>query len=121
MTDTALSAVVENRLDGGNATDFDPGQAMPEALKQACQENPHLLEYLNRLPISRIGMPEYLPELSRRAAERKEPNLIYPVGRNGMFVHILYDEKGDRHNYIPIEPTTSVDLGSLMARWKTPA
>jgi len=116
MADAVLSAVVEDRLDGDNSTDSDPGQAMPEALKHACQENPHLLEYLNRLPISRIGMPEYLPELSRRAAERKEPNLIYPVGHNGMFVHILYDEKGDRHNYIPIEPTTSVDLGSLMTQ-----
>ena len=91
-------------------------QSLPEALRKACEEHPHLLEYVSRLRDSRIAPPQYLSELSRKMAEKTQPNLIYPVGSNGIFVHILADETGDRHNYIPIEPTTTLDLGHLMER-----
>src|SRR3989304_9415258 len=90
-----------------------PDIVMPDALRRACEENPHLFEYVRRLHASGIAVPEYLPELSRKMADRKEPNLIYPVGSSGIFVHILFDETGDRHTYIPIEPTTTLDLGAL--------
>jgi flagellar protein FlaI len=88
-------------------------ESLPETLREVVEDNPHLLEYLSRLPISKIGMPEYLPELSRTMAENKVPNVIYPI-RQGIFIHILFDESGYRHNYIPIEPTTTLQLDTLL-------
>ncbi len=35
--------------------------------------------------------------------------------KNGIFVHILFDESGFRNNYIQIEPTTTLQLDKLMA------
>jgi len=107
---------VETGPEARETNDLTSGQPLPEALREVCEKNGHLLEYINKLRTSGVGIPEYLPQLTRKMSERTEPNLIYPVGKSGVFVHILYDETGDRHNYIPIEPTTTLDLGQLMDR-----
>lgn len=116
MASTVTPLMVEKRPDIGYSEAPPPGQILPEGLKKACEANPHLLEYLSRLRASGIGVPEYLPQLSRKMAEKTEPNIIYPVGTNGIFIHILYDDTGDRHNYIPVEPTTTLDLSYLMEK-----
>lgn len=90
-----------------------PG-VLPESLQKACRDNPHLLEYLKMLPFSRIGIPVFYTELPRKLAENREPNLIYPVGHRGMFIHILFDETGGRNYYIPIEPSTTLNLDTLV-------
>ena len=118
MATVKLPFSVEGNTAGGDTGHIqgDLREALPENLRKAAEENPNLMEYLNWLPVSRIGIPEYFPELSRKAAELKEPNLIYPINRNGIFVHILFDEKGDRHHYISIEPTTTLDLARVMSK-----
>ncbi|MBN1368570.1 MAG: type II/IV secretion system ATPase subunit [Dehalococcoidales bacterium] len=88
-------------------------ESLPETLCEVAEQNSHLFDYLCRLPISQVGMPEYLPELSRKMAEVKVPNIIYPIKQDGIFVHILFDEGGYRHHYIPIEPTTTLKLETL--------
>jgi archaeal flagellar protein FlaI len=98
-------------LDTNKLRDELPG-ILPEAFQKAVQEYPHLLEYLKILPLDKIGIPEYFTELSRKLVESREPNLIYPAGNRGVFVHILFDESGDRTHYIPIEPSTTLDLDS---------
>jgi flagellar protein FlaI len=86
---------------------LDIEEAMPEALKTVCRENPHLFDYISGLPLSEIGMPEYVPELSRKMGDNKKPNYIYPAHWKGVFVHILFDSEGVRNQYIPIEPSTT--------------
>ena len=116
MARTEVQPPVEERTDTGFSETTPPGQVLTEALKKACEENPHLLEYINRLRASGIGIPEYVAKLSKKMSDRKEPNLIYPAGTNGIFIHILYDDTGDMHNYIAVEPTTMVDLSDLMVK-----
>lgn len=91
------------------------GEMLPEGLREVAETNPRLFEYISWLPISRIGVPEYAAELTRSMGDNKAPNIIYPVKKNGIFVHILFDESGFRNNYIQIEPTTTLQLDKLMA------
>ena len=116
MARTEAPPPVEERTDTGFSETTPPGQVLPEALRKVCEENPHLLEYMSRLRASGIGIPEYVAKLSKKMSERAEPNLIYPVGTNGIFIHILYDATGDMHNYITVEPTTTLDLSDLMEK-----
>lgn len=110
----AQPQVEENKARGLSKT-APSGQVFSEALKKACEESPHLLEYVNQLSAD-IGIPEYVPKLSRKMSEDTKPNLIYPTSAKGIFIHILYDETGDMHNYIAVEPTTTVDLSSIMEK-----
>ena len=89
-------------------------ESLPPELKEVCEDNPHLLEYLSMLPISEIGMPQYYAELSRKLGDIKEPNIIYPVDRAGVFIHILFDKEKDRNHYIPVEPIVAQNLDQLM-------
>jgi archaeal flagellar protein FlaI len=91
------------------------GEMLPEGLREVAETNPRLFEYISWLPISRIGVPEYAAELTRSMGDNKAPNIIYPVKKNGIFVHILFDDSGFRNNYIQIEPTTTLQLDKLMA------
>ena len=116
MARTEAPPPVEERTDTGFSETTPLGQVLPEALRKVCEENPHLLEYMSRLRASGIGIPEYVAKLSKKMSERAEPNLIYPVGTNGIFIHILYDATGDMHNYITVEPTTTLDLSDLMEK-----
>ncbi len=76
---------------------------LPEAFRNVVDINPHLLEYLNMLPVSQTGIPDFCPELNKGMSDLKEPNIIYPVG-GGVFTHIMVDFKDSRNNYIQIEP-----------------
>jgi len=91
---------------------------MSEALKKACDDNPHLLEYVAGLPAS-IGMPEYAAELTRKMGENKQPNIIYATNRSGVFIHILFDPDDVRNRYIPIEPISTMDIQALLAKVET--
>lgn len=116
MGNITLPFSIENKVDARDAerTRSELAEMLPEGLREAAEQNPRLFEYLSWLPISKIGVPEYLPELSRKTADVKAPNLIYPVRQDGIFVHVLYDEDGYRPHYIPIEPTTTLRLDSLL-------
>ena len=114
MARTAAQPPVEERTDTGSPETTPSGQGFTEALKKACAESPHLLAYVNQLRASGKVIPEYVAKLSKKMTALTEPNLIYPVGANGIFIHILYDDTGDMHNYIAVEPTTTMDLSNLM-------
>ncbi|MGD0905041.1 MAG: hypothetical protein ABR924_19250, partial [Terracidiphilus sp.] len=112
MSTTILPFKINDKIDGILNEDLQNNilKALPENLQKAAQENPHLFEYLKNLTIAKISIPEYYDELSHKMAEKKDLNLIYPVGRYGVFVHILSDQSGDRNYYIPIEPSTTLNL-----------
>lgn len=86
--------------------------SLPDELREAATDHPHLLSYLGILVQAKISIPEYFTELNKSLATRRELNLIYPVRHNLSFVHLLSDENGDRTHYIPIEPTTTLDLAA---------
>ncbi len=76
-------------------------------------KHPHLLEYLQMIPIENYGMPKFYEVLDRTAANNPNPNLIYPV-KEGIFTHILYDHGDGRNTYIPIEPILVDNINRLM-------
>ena len=92
--------------------------SMSDALKKACEDSPHLLEYVGSLPSS-VGMPEFALELTRKMGETKQPNIIYATHKNGVFIHVLFDPDDVRNHYIPIEPTSTMDVAELMAKVET--
>jgi len=81
-------------------------------LAQDADQAPHLMEYLHRIPVADVGVPEFFPKLDRKAADLENRNLIYPVGR-GIYVHIFADKTDVRDFYIPIEPVTD-DIDDLL-------
>ena len=87
---------------------------LPEGLREVAEQNPRLFEYISWLPISKIGIPDYAQELTRNMGDNKAPNIIYPIKNDGLFVHILFDDSGYRHNYIQIEPTTALSLDKIL-------
>ncbi|HXY74211.1 MAG TPA: type II/IV secretion system ATPase subunit, partial [Dehalococcoidales bacterium] len=89
-------------------------EILPDEFKSVVTSNPHLLEYLLILPIVKIGLPVYYPELTKSMSENKRPNIIYPIKQDGIFVHVLFSENGYRHNYIQIEPSTTRNLQQLL-------
>ena len=86
---------------------------LSKELRQACEEHPFLADYVGRLPIDEIGVPDYYPKLSRRLKDLEERNLIYPI-EEGLFVHVYPDPSGARDLYIPIEPHTVMNLGDIV-------
>jgi flagellar protein FlaI len=86
---------------------------LPPALQERTAEAPHLLEYLHKVPIAEVGVPEYYPELNRKLGDLKHPNLIYPVS-DDLFVHIFPDPADARDYYISIEPSSVGDLESIL-------
>jgi flagellar protein FlaI len=116
MGTITLPFSIEKRAD---ARDFERtrdqlAEMLPEGLREVAEKNPRLFEYLSWLPISKIGIPEYYSELSKTMGDNKAPNIIYPIKNDGLFVHILFDESGYRHNYIQIEPTTTLNLDKIL-------
>ncbi len=85
---------------------------LPRKLRQACEENSFLADYLDYVPIDEIGVPDYSPKLSRRLKDLEERNLIYPI-EGGLFVHVYPDPSAARDLYIPIEPHTMMDLDDI--------
>lgn len=43
---------------------------LPKALQEVCANNPFVNEYLHRLPIDDVGIPDYYPKLSRSLKDR---------------------------------------------------
>ena len=116
MGTITLPFSIEKRAD---SRDFERtrdqlAEMLPEGLREAAEKNPRLFEYISWLPISKIGIPEYYPELSKAIGDNKAPNIIYPIKNDGLFVHILFDDSGYRHNYIQIEPTTTLSLDKIL-------
>jgi archaeal flagellar protein FlaI len=86
---------------------------LPKALKEACDGSESLFDYLHLVPMDKIGVPEYYPQLTRDQSYLDRRNLIYPID-HGLFVHIYPNDKGDRDTYIPIEPHLTVDLSEVL-------
>jgi len=87
---------------------------LPPQLQKVTEASPFLLDYLHMVPIAEVGVPQYYPELSRKLGENKKPNLIYPTQNKNIFIHILADKRDSRNNYIPIEPTLTLNIDDLM-------
>ncbi len=82
---------------------------LPAPVQAVCQKNSHLLEYLHTVPIEEIGVPQYIPQITRKAADLKIRNLIYPVS-DEVFIHVWSGGNEERDLYVPVEPSLSVTL-----------
>ncbi|MBN2238705.1 MAG: type II/IV secretion system ATPase subunit [Dehalococcoidales bacterium] len=94
--------------------DGDLYKSLPGQFRNVVDENPHLLEYLNRFPCKEKGIPEYFPELDRKLGDLKHPNLIYATQKKGNFIHILDNPNDYRNSYIPVEPTLMTNVEELL-------
>jgi len=88
--------------------------AVPDDFKKVIDTYQHLLEYLLRLPLHKVGIPKYYPKISRKLGDDKQPNYIYPSQDEGVFVHILFHPTDSRHSYIPVEPSSTKDFTPLV-------
>lgn len=79
---------------------------MNTELTEACENNPHLQQYLDNLEEQRKPLPEFQAQLSRSMSDLDYPNVIYPVG-DPIFIHILGDAEKGETEYIAIEPELS--------------
>jgi len=86
---------------------------LPNNAREYVRNSPHLLEYLNILPVNTYGIPLFYPELTREARKMENLNLIYPAGSD-TFIHILQDPNDVRNYYIPIEPSFLHSVNYLM-------
>jgi flagellar protein FlaI len=84
-------------------------EQLPPTLREAAEQAPILLSYLHVVPTAEYGFPAYYAELSRKLIDLDPLNVIYPI-KQGLFVHIYPDQDGQRDWYIPIEPTTTLDI-----------
>jgi flagellar protein FlaI len=108
----------ENRADHDDA-DFSRCDLYPRLsppLQESVKSSPHLLAYLHMVPVSEVGIPEYYRGLSRKMSDIEKPNIIYPLRREGLFAHILFDPEEERNHYITIEPTLALSGESLVLR-----
>lgn len=88
-------------------------QTLPEALRDVCQKNMHLLIYIDALRRHSIGIPEFYDKPGRNLKGRKDRNFIYPVDKD-IFIHILANTEDIRDYYIPIEPHLGGDSEALL-------
>ena len=95
-------------------TNLNLDDLSPE-LREIALNKPHVLNYLQALPIEEIGIPAYYPKLSRKMRDMRVRNLIYPTGNDDVFVHIYPDGKSERDYYIPIEPVLTVYLNGTVS------
>lgn len=92
----------------------DLALVLPPDLRTVSEGHPYLLEYLNIVTNSKVEIPQFCKELTRKMGDNKEPNIIYPTRSNDIFVHILVDKNDNRNSYIPVEPSLTVNTGNLM-------
>ena len=104
---------IDQIANGGNGLTLDQ---LPQPLQGIAQQHSFLLEYLQALPIAEIGMPTYVPKLSRAMGKIKVRNLIYPTNVKDLFIHIYPDPKGARDCYIAVEPLLTVQLNGLVKK-----
>jgi len=117
MTEMVLPFSRENKVDnhGSGFHNCELYQALSPPLQEAAQEQLHLFEYLHWLPIDEVGVPRYYAKLTRKMEEMKQPNIIYPL-TEGIFAHVLLDDKDTRNHYIVIEPTLTMELEETMSQ-----
>lgn len=82
-------------------------------LQEACMKSTFLTAYLQRIPIEKIGAPEYYAKPARSLGNVEYKNFIYPI-KEGLFVHIYPDPSGARDHYVSIEPSIVVDTDKVM-------
>ncbi len=87
-------------------------------LQEACAESEMLFDYVCRLPLDEIGVPDYYPKITRDQQYLERRNLIYPI-EGGLFVHIYPNDKAERDIYVPIEPHLTVDLSEIIPKVET--
>jgi flagellar protein FlaI len=116
MTKVVLPFSKYNKADADNLEHLksDMALVLPPELKTAAEEHPYLLEYLNIMSNSKIDIPVYCKELTRKMGDNKSPNVIYPTRSKDIFVHILVNNDDNRNSYIPVEPSLTVEVGTLM-------
>jgi archaeal flagellar protein FlaI len=85
---------------------------LPKQAKQEFEKSPHVIDYLQILPVENYGIPKFHAQLDRSMGAEKNPNLIYPV-KESVFVHILHDSSDGRNTYVPLEPITLINIDKL--------
>ena len=97
----------------GGVADCPVFRLLPGPLQEASKKDEFLLDYIHLLPVEDVGIPEYFEELDRKLGDKKNPNLIYPIG-GGLYIHIYPDHGDTRDYYIAIEPGMLSDSTALM-------
>ncbi len=98
---------------GTNIAGCPTYRLIPPPLQEQCQKSLHLLQYLHTFPMDKMGIPEFTDKLNRGMSSIKDPNIIYPVDKN-VFIHILANKEDVRNHYIPVEPSLTNKLDSLL-------
>lgn len=88
-------------------------QKVPRPLKEKCEHNLHLLQYLQALYREKGSLPEYYGKLERSMKGLKSPNVIYPVS-DEIFIHVLGNPEDIRNFYIPVEPSIFGQTNGLL-------
>lgn len=115
MSSIVLPFTIEKEIEGHESLqNSDLYHSLPGSLKELVDEHPHVLEYLNIIPLDTAGMPEYYPELTRNLGDIRKPNIIYPTQQKDTFIHILSNPHDYRNSYIPITPTLTTNIDDLM-------
>ena len=115
MSTNVLPFVWENVIDDHKGG-YDNGalkKLLSKELAAEAEKSPHLMDYLHRVPIALVGVPEYYPEVSRKLGELEHPNLIYPLGDN-MYIHIYPDLEDPRNYYLAIEPPVGTEADRML-------
>ena len=112
-----------DRNSGSNDASFDQeraimvGSPLFQSLSEDLQEqaflNPHLWTYLEGLDSETIGIPEFVPRLSKNLRGDSSNNFLYPVA-NRVFIHLYSSDGEARDHYIAIAPAVSVMKSGLM-------
>ncbi|AKB53697.1 MULTISPECIES: type II/IV secretion system ATPase subunit [Methanosarcina] len=99
----------------GKRSREDVRSRLPSELQEFVgrEENSHILDYICRLPLEQVEIPEFHLKISRAMKSIRHPNLIYPIGK-GLAVHIYPDKEDIRNYYIPIEPCLFQDIDSTL-------
>lgn len=88
-------------------------RTLPPALQEACRHSSQLMEYLHMMPMEETGVPQYLQTLSKKTAEVKNRNFLYPAG-DDVVIHVWSGGDEERTMYIPIEPNLFIDVTDKM-------
>lgn len=86
---------------------------LSKSLREQAEAAPHLMDYLHMVPIPKVGVPEFYPEVSRKLGEIEHPNLIYPVSED-TFIHIYPDLEDPRNYYIAIDPPVGMEIEDVL-------
>lgn len=88
-------------------------QSLNPDMQEQAFLNIHLWSYLEGLDPEEVGIPEFVPRLSKNLKSDSLNNFLYPVG-NKVFIHLYTAEGEARDRYIAIEPASSVMKSGLM-------